>query len=230
MPSTFFGLTIAGSALNTFHVATNTVANNISNVNTKGYSRQEAVRIASEALRTNQRFGMVGTGVSTTEIVQRRDFYYDVKYWENNAKVAMYDAKLYGAQQIEDYLEDGDSVKGFSAILDEMFNALDEVKGAAEDLDKRKAFISKCQNFTNYFTSLNAGLIRIQEDFNQEIATQVEQINGIAQKIALLNRQINVIELQGTNANELRDQRALLVDQLSELVPVEVVESKVTNR
>ena len=117
MPSTFFGLTIAGSALNTFHVATNTVANNISNVNTKGYSRQEAVRIASEALRTNQRFGMVGTGVSTTEIVQRRDFYYDVKYWENNAKVAMYDAKLYGAQQIEDYLEDGDSVKGFSAIL-----------------------------------------------------------------------------------------------------------------
>ena len=106
MPSTFFGLTIAGSALNTFHVATNTVANNISNVNTKGYSRQEAVRIASEALRTNQRFGMVGTGVSTTEIVQRRDFYYDVKYWENNAKVAMYDAKLYGAQQIEDYLED----------------------------------------------------------------------------------------------------------------------------
>lgn len=229
MPSTFFGLTIAGSALNTFHVATNTVANNISNVNTKGYSRQEAVRIASEALRTNQRFGMVGTGVSTTEIVQRRDFYYDVKYWENNAKVAMYDAKLYGAQQIEDYLEDGDSVKGFSAILDEMFNALDDVKGAAEDLDKRKAFISKCQNFTNYFTSLNAGLIRIQEDFNQEIATQVEQINGIAQKIALLNRQINVIEQQGTNANELRDQRALLVDQLSELVPVEVVESKVTN-
>ena len=53
MPSTFFGLTIAGSALNTFHVATNTVANNISNVNTKGYSRQEAVRIASEIGRAH---------------------------------------------------------------------------------------------------------------------------------------------------------------------------------
>ncbi len=45
MPSTFFGLTIAGSALNSFHVATNTLANNISNVNTKGYSRQEALAV-----------------------------------------------------------------------------------------------------------------------------------------------------------------------------------------
>ena len=66
MPSTFFGLTIAGSALNSFHAATNTVANNISNVNTKGYTRQEAVRVAAEALRTNQRYGMVGSGVTTT--------------------------------------------------------------------------------------------------------------------------------------------------------------------
>lgn len=57
----------------------------------------------------------------------------------------------------------------------------------------------------------------------------MEQINAIGQKIALLNRQINIIEQQGTNANELRDQRALLVDQLSEIVPVEVTESKVSN-
>lgn len=94
MPSTFFGLTIAGSALNTFHVATNTVANNISNVHTKGYTRQEAVRVAAEALRTHQRYGMAGSGVCTTEIIQKRDFYYDVKYWENNARIGMYDAQI----------------------------------------------------------------------------------------------------------------------------------------
>lgn len=229
MPSTFFGLTIAGSALNSFHVATNTVANNISNVNTKGYTRQEAVRIAAEALRTNQRYGMAGSGVVTTEIIQKRDFYYDVKYWENNAKIGMYDAQLYGMQQIEEFLIDDDSAKGFQTIMDEMFAAMQDLKDTPESLETRKAFISKCQNFANFFTSMNAGLIRIQEDFNQEIYTQVEQINAIGQKIALLNRQINIIEQQGTNANELRDQRALLVDQLSEYVPVEVTESKVTN-
>lgn len=230
MPSTFFGLTIAGSALNTYQVAVNTTANNISNVNTKGYTRQEAVRIAAEALRTNQRYGMVGSGVTTTEIIQKRDFYYDVKYWENNARVGMYDMKLYYMQQIEDYLNDLDETsKGFSTILDEMFNALDTLHGETEISDARKQFVSKSQNLANFFNSMNVGFIKIQEDCNAEIATQVENINSIAQKIALLNRQINVIELQGTNANELRDQRALLVDELSELVPVEVIETKVTN-
>ena len=229
MPSTFFGLTIAGSALNSFHVATNTIANNISNVNTKGYSRQEAVHVAAEAMRTNQRFGMVGTGVTTPEIIQKRDFYYDVKYWDANAKVGRYDAEHYYMEQIEDYLVDEEGAKGFSTILNEMFAALETLKGSPESLDSRKAFIGKSQNFVSLFSSMSAGLTQIQNDLNEEIAAQVEDINSIAQKIALLNKQINVIELQGTNANELRDQRALLIDQLSERVSVEVEETEVPN-
>ncbi len=229
MPSTFFGLTIAGSGLNSFQAALNTTANNISNVNTKGYSRQEAVRIAAEALRTNQRYGTAGSGVVTTEVIQKREFYYDVKYWENNAKVGMYDSKLYYMQQMEEFLLNDDTNKGFVDILDEMFGALDTLRETPENLDARKAFISKSQNFANFFNSMNVGLKQIQEDCNQEIATHVEQINGIAQKIALLNKQINVIELQGGHANELRDQRALLVDELSDLVEVEVKETKMTN-
>lgn len=229
MPSTFFGLTISSSALTSFQAATNTVANNISNVNTKGYTRQEAIRVAADALRVNQKYGMAGSGVDTTEIKQIRDFYYDVRYWENNAKVGLYDSKLYYMQQIEDYLIDDDSAKGFSTILDEMFNALNTLNSNPNDLDKRQQFISKSQSFATFFNGLNTGLSKIQEDCNKEIATQVENINSIAQKIALLNKQINVIELQGTNANELRDQRALLVDELSELVPVEVTETQVKN-
>ncbi len=229
MASTFFGLTIAGSALNSYHAATNVVANNISNANTKGYTRQEAVRVASEALKMNQRYGMAGSGVTTTEIIQKRDFYYDVKYWENNARVGMYDTELYYMQQFEDYLIDDDTAKGFSTILDEMFGAMEDLHRTPESLDARKAFTSKAQNFVNYFHSMSIGFSKLQQDCNEEIANQVEVINGIAQKIALLNKQINVIELQQTNANELRDQRALLVDQLSELVPVEITETKVTD-
>ena len=229
MPSTFFGLTIAGSALNSFHVATNTIANNISNVNTKGYSRQEALHVAAEAMRTNQRYGMIGTGVTTPEIIQKRDFYYDVKYWDTNAKVGRYDAEFYYMEQIEDYLVDEDGAKGFATILDEMFAALETLKGTPESLDSRKAFIGKSQNFVSFFSSMSAGLTQIQNDLNEEIAAQVEDINSIAQKIALLNKQINVIELQGTNANELRDKRALLIDQLSERVSVEVEETDVPN-
>lgn len=229
MASTFFGLTISSSALTSFQAATNTIANNISNVNTKGYTRQQAIRVAAEALRVNQKYGMAGSGVVTTEIKQMRDHYYDVKYWENSAKVGLYDTKLYYMQQIENYLIDDDSAKGFSTILDEMFNAMDTLKNNPNDMDKRQQFISKSQSFAAFFNSLSTGLTKIQEDCNKEIETQVANINSIGQKISLLNKQINIIELQGTNANELRDQRALLIDELSELVPVDVTETKVTN-
>lgn len=229
MASTFFGLTIAGSALNSFQAAVNTTANNISNVNTKGYTRQQAVRYAAEALRVKERYGMAGSGVTTTEIIQTRDFYYDVRYWENNAKLGLYDSKLYYSQQVENFLLNDDTVKGFTTIMDEMFGALDEVHKTPEDRDARQAFISKSQNLANFFHSMYIGLQQIQEDCNQEISTQVDQINGIAEKIALLNKQINVIEIQGVNANELRDQRALLIDELSDLVQVEVKETDVVD-
>ncbi len=227
MASTFFGLTIAGSALNSFQAAVNTTANNISNVNTKGYTRQQALRIAAEALRVNDRYGMAGSGVTTTEITQTRDFYYDVKYWDNSAKLGLFEAKLYYSQQVEEFLLNDDTVKGFTDILDEMFDALEDVQKTPENVDARQAFISKSQNLANFFNSMNVGLLQIQEDCNQEICTQVDQINGIVQKIALLNKQINVIELQGVKANELRDQRALLVDELSDLVEVDVKETDV---
>ncbi|WP_350355723.1 flagellar basal body protein, partial [Parabacteroides goldsteinii] len=68
MPSTFFGLNIAASAMNAFQVATNTTANNISNIQTKGYSKQVATRQASEALPVYQKYGTAGSGVTTTSI------------------------------------------------------------------------------------------------------------------------------------------------------------------
>ena len=73
MPSTFFGLNIASSAMNAFQIATNTTANNISNVQTKGYSKQVAYREASDALRVYQKFGCAGSGVKTTSIKSVRN-------------------------------------------------------------------------------------------------------------------------------------------------------------
>ena len=64
MPSTFFGLTIASSGLSAYQIALNTTANNISNVQTEGYSRQEANRVASQAIRSYTRYGSMGTGVT----------------------------------------------------------------------------------------------------------------------------------------------------------------------
>lgn len=229
MPSQFFGLTIASSGLAAYQAALNTTANNVSNVRTEGYTRQIANMEASQALRVNAKYGSQGTGVNVTSIKQVRNEYYDVKYWENQSSLGLFETKLNYLEQIENYYIDDDTAKGFSTILNNMFNALDTLKNNAGETTVRQQFISTAQNFATYFNSVSIGLGQIQDSINEEIKSTVGNINSIGEKITLLNEQINVIELQGGYANELRDQRALLIDELSMIVPVEVSEVPVSN-
>lgn len=229
MPSQFFGLTVASSGLSAYQAALNTTANNISNEQTKGYSRQAANIEAADALRVNAKYGSMGAGVTINSIKQIRSAYYDTKYWQNQASLGLYDTRLNYLEQIENYFIDDDTEKGFSTILNKMFNALDTLKTNSGDVNVRQQFISTAQNFTTYFNSVATGLGEIQDSVNEEIKSTVEQINAIGKKITLLNKQINVIEVEGGYANELRDQRALLIDELSSIVPTEVSEAPVTN-
>ena len=229
MPSQFFGLTIASSGLSAYQAALNTTANNISNEQTKGYSRQAANISAADALRVNAKYGSMGSGVTVNSIKQIRSEYYDTKYWQNQASLGLYDTKLNYLEQIENYFIDDDTEKGFTTILNKMFNSLDTLTHSAGDTNVRQQFISDAQSFMTYFNSVATGLGQIQDSVNEEIKSTVENINAIGKKISLLNKQINVIEVQGGYANELRDQRALLIDELSAIVPTEVSEVPVTN-
>lgn len=230
MPSTFFGLNIASSGLSAFQTAVNTTANNISNVQTNGYSRQVANRQASLGIRVHQKYGTAGSGVTTNSITSMRDSYYDVRYWDNQSNLGLYDTKLYYLNQVEDYFaDDDDDGQGFSSIFDKMFNLMDTLSAGASDSTKRGNFISQAQILTNYFRQVSTGLQAIQKDTNNQIKTLVDSVNSSASKIAALNKQINIIEIQGGVANELRDQRALIIDELSQIVPVTVSETKITN-
>lgn len=229
MASTFFGLTIASSGLSAFQASVNATTNNISNSATKGYSRQEAIKQASEALRVNAKYGTTGSGVEVTAISQIRDIYYDMKYWSNNSKLGEFQTKSYYMEQVETYFQDDKSVTGFTTIFGEMFDSLDQVKSDATSLPKRNTYISDSLTLANYFKSVSTQLTDTQEDINEVIGTKIANINSIAQKVASLNKQINIIEQQGSKANELRDQRALLVDELSKIMPVEEKETKVIN-
>ncbi|MCR5054078.1 MAG: flagellar hook-associated protein FlgK, partial [Lachnospiraceae bacterium] len=229
MSSTFFGLSIGSSGLNAFHAAINTTANNISNVQTEGYSKQVTNLEASSALRVFQRYGTTGTGVTAKGVTQVRDLYYDEKYWNNQSKYGEYDKKLYYMDQIENYFTDSAAVEGFSRIYAKAFNALDTVSTNAGDTAVRNEFISDMTNLMTYFNTKGVQLQDLQSTINEEIKSTVDNVNSIIQKITSLNKQINVIELEGSHANELRDERAKLVDELSEIIPVEVREDKVIN-
>lgn len=223
MPSQFFGLVIAGSGLRASNAALNTTANNIANAQTTGYSRQVVSQQASNALRTFTTYGCAGAGVETIAIERIRDSFYDMKYWDNNCKYGEYEVKSYYMQTLEDYFDD-DGKTGFKTIFNKISASLQSVVSNASSDTSKAEFISAAKALTDYFNNMYGNLQEMQEDINLEIKQNVDQINSISEKIAVLNKQINVIELSGTTANDLRDQREKLVDELSEIVDVEITE------
>ncbi len=227
MPSQFFGLNIAYTGLQAANVSLNTTANNISNVETKGYSRQNTVQQASDALHTWTTYGMAGAGVDTIEINQTRDQYYDLKFWTNNASAGTFEIKQYYMEQLENYFTETDMKEGFGTIYTDMFHALEEVYKSSGDETVKTQYLAAAQSLCDYFQSMYTSLQQVQLDANAEIKNKVDEINSIASQIATLNKQINTIEINKTHANELRDQRALLVDQLSKIVDVKITETPI---
>lgn len=223
MASTFFGLTIASSGLRAANAALNTTGNNISNVQTAGYSRQEVQTEAANALRVFATYGCAGAGVETLAIERVRDLFYDQKYWANETKLGEYDAKVYYCKMIEEYLKD-DNKTGFKTLFSKMSDTLQEITKNASSTETKAQFLGAAKALTDYFNNMYGDLRDLQADVNDEIKIRADQINSIAQDLATVNKQINTIELTGSIANELRDKRDLLLDELSTLVDVKTQE------
>ncbi len=228
MASAFMGLNIAYSGLVASNAALNTTANNIANIETEGYSRQVVNQTASEAMRTFASYGCVGAGVDTLGAERVRDIYYDEKYWNNNSKLGEYDKKQYYCSIIEQYLMDErgtNEVKGFTTIFNEYHSAMDSFSNHTDEVDHALEFIGKAGNLCEYFNILYNNFQKMQTDINDEIRIKVDEINNVSQQIVLLNKQINMVEANGTVvANDLRDKRDLLIDQLSAVVDVQCEE------
>lgn len=229
MASTFFGLSIATSGLRAYQASANTVANNISNVDTTGYSKQVTNMKANNALRSYTEYGTLSAGVSAESVTQLRSEYYDNKFWQYSGYRGEYDEKVKYMDQLQNFFQDDSTIDGFSTIYANFFNDIDSLRGNAADTSYRNQVISGAKKLCSYFNAVANGLKSVQEDLNEQIKTTVDTVNSIAQKIALLNDQINDVEINGSYANDMRDQRALLVDQLSTMVAVEVKETKVVN-
>lgn len=225
MASTFLGLNTAYTGLQAAQASVNTTSHNISNVNTEGFARQTASSQADNALRTYSSYGTLGTGVVVNSIEQIRDSYYDIKFRNNNSNVGAYSVYENYMNQIEDYLDDY-SLDGMTSEWDSFFVALTELqKNPADDTVKNNV-ISSGQSLAEYFNNLYTNLQNIQKDANEEIKNQCDRVNTIAENIASLNKQINQIEVAHGNANDLRDQRNKLVDELSGIINVETNEQQ----
>jgi flagellar hook-associated protein 1 FlgK len=130
-------------------------------------------------------------------------------------------------KQIEDYFKDDTTVDGFATIFEKMYTTIEELKKNSGDATTKEQFLGYAGNLTYYFNTMAANLEHMQTDVNLEIKNKIEQINSYATEIASLNKQINVIELTGATANELRDQRDLIIDNLSKIVDTTIDEQPV---
>lgn len=226
MTSQFFGLNIAASGLRAANAALNTTANNISNASTDGYSRQKVTQEANDALRVFATYGCAGAGVDTIAIERVRDSFYDVKFRQNETMLGNYEQKNYYNGLIEQYLDD-DGTTGFSSLFNKMEAAMESVRTAAGVTETKSAFVSTMKSITEYFNNVYTSLQSEQADVNAEIKLRADRVSAIAQEVASINKQINIIEMTGAKANELRDKRDVLVDDLSKIISVETRETPI---
>lgn len=228
MASTFFGLNIATLGIYAAQAGLATTGHNVSNENTKGYSRQVVSQTAADALRFYTSYGMVGAGVQVTGIDQMRDSYYDVKYRSNEAKLGEYSTKYSYTLQMEDYLNEIDTT-GFTDEYQNLFSALKSMQGNPSEVTYRAEFLNYCASISEYFNDIQTKLTNLQQECNTEVSNMVDRINNISQQVAALTKQINTVELTGAAANDLRDKRELLLDEMSEMIPIEIKEIKGIN-
>ena len=224
MPSTFLGLNTGMSGLSYYQATLNTTAHNISNADVKGYSRQVVNSKASVPIRVNSAYGMMGTGVEMTGISQQRNVYYDTKYRTATSKYNEYDAKKEQITQLQTYLNEMQSETGYTKLISRLDSAMQDLSTSPSDATYRTQFIQAMGNFTDIVKETAINYQKTQQDINNEIAIHVDTVNSIASQIFTLNHQIMNIETRWGNANDLRDQREALVDQLSDLVNVTVTE------
>ena len=228
MTSTFFGLNIAASGLRAANAALNTTANNIANANTDGYSRQTVKQEASDAIRVFAKYGCAGAGVDTIAIERVRDSFYDAKFRKNEQLLGEVSQKNYYNKLIEQYLDD-DGTTGFSSLYNKMTASLQSVMTAAGTTEAKSTFVSQMQSIAEYFNNAYNNLQSEQADVNSEVKLCADRVTSIAQEVASINKQINIIEMTGTVANELRDKRDVMIDELSKIISVEVKETPIVD-
>lgn len=228
MPSTFLGLNTAYSGLCYFQAGSNTTAHNISNSNTAGYTRQQVIGNATNAIRVNQSYGMMGTGVTVTAIQQVRNIYYDNKYRLNIAKEQAYGIENDYLLQIQSYIDEFISESGYSTMLSQITAAIEDLTINPSGETERTQYVNVLNSFTDLINEVATDLQQSQKDANDEISLTVSRINSISQQLYQLGKEITVTEASGGTANDLRDKRNLLLDELAELVNIDVIETPVT--
>lgn len=222
MRSTFGSFNIATSGLFASQRSLDVTSHNISNTNTEGYSRQRTLQRASTPIYGSTS-GVLGTGVETYDVIRMRSQYLDQKYWGQNKSYHEWRVKQEHLEQVEGIFNEPSNT-GIRVVMDEFFLALEELSKKSGDATCREAVVEKANMLATTINRNGREIVNAIRDANFAVKSKVSEINSLSEQIANLNKHIFNFELGGNKANDLRDQRNVLLDQLSSIVNITVSE------
>lgn len=218
--SLFGSLYIGVSGLQTGQNALNTTAHNMSNMDTVGFTRQQVqqgtriyntISTSASAISYQQ----VGLGVNYSQVKQIRDYFLDKTYRRESGRSAFYDVSLSAVEEIEDLFQELEG-EAFADSIENLWSAVQELAKDPGNSVNQGVFVQRCNEFLTRGQAVYTGLCEYQANLNFQIGQQVDTINAYGKRIAELNMEILKIESgMVEHANDLRDERNQLIDELS---------------
>lgn len=224
MSSAWFGLNTALRSLVASQAMMDVAAHNTANANTPGYSRQRVGLVASEpfsypAFNRSGLPGQVGTGVSVATITRVRDAFLDLQLRGQVALEGAWTTRRDELAKVEGIFPEPDPA-GLGTVLGRFWDAWQDLAVDPTSAAARSAVLEGAATLAGRFNRDAAQLTALTEGIDYQIGRDVATINDLAARIASLNTQIQRISISGDHANDLEDQRDLLFDELSAIVPV----------
>jgi flagellar hook-associated protein 1 FlgK len=224
MPNIYGLLTIGQSALLAQQKAIDITGNNIANVNTEGYSRQRLNLVQNSPVQVD---GLtMSTGVSARQNIQRfYDEFVTSQINTENESLGRWEAQKSALEKVE-LMFDETSEYGISAAMSEFWNAWQELSNNPSGTVERTALLSSASYLTDIFNQTSESLTAFRSEIDTSVVDVVEQVNSIADKIAELNLKVTEVEVTGHNANNYRDERDMLLKELSSLIDIQSFEDE----
>lgn len=225
MRSTFMGLETAKRGMYAQQSAIYVTGHNIANKNTPGYTRQRVNFVQTEpypgaSMNRPQIPGQLGTGVTDGSIQRIRESFIDEQYRAENNKFGYYNNLANSISKMEDIMNEP-SDTGLSKAMAQFWQSLQDLSKDADNEGARRVVLQRGVALSETFQYLHSSLTTIRGDIKKELDASVTEINSLAKQLASINKQISDVEPHGYLPNDLYDERDRLLDELSNLVPIE---------
>ena len=216
------------SGLHSAQASLNTTSHNLANAQTTGYVRQQVLLSDSfyvKSMGPADNVMMTGKGTVIQQTRQIRNEFLDYQYRTQNGRLGFYDKNRETAIEIQDMLGELHGEQ-FQTAISDLKGALASLAGDPGNIVYKDQVVSIASEFVERAKVLQDELNNYQTSLDVEIKQEVDQINDIVYKIKNLNKNIQKYEATGESANDYRDQRNKLLDDLSKMIDFDVNEER----